>query len=329
MQQVEGVATIVDEVDARIAGNSNAKEAACSRSAGVVNQFVGDLAAAGSGLNDVAIVAVSSQDIAFGSNGESKRIVDPTARSHFIAGTGAARAGKRIWNSVDAAVCAIGHIKRIIRRQTYTGWADDESGRVGTLSATRANDRGTLPDRHSIALPWSAENDANDRPFLDDLPIRGDSAVQHIGNKEHGHLVEIKRCHIPWAINDTARERLDCLTIVIQYDQATCFCGCRHAIRSGQAAHNYPASLEYDERGGQTNTTRTGPWQFSSVDPREEADLSRGGNLHNSGTRPLQAAITAIIVEVADQNITLNQIPNRFWHYDYPVGILVSISRYG
>src|SRR5258708_20851099 len=108
------------------------------------------------------------------------------------------------------------------------------------------------------------------------------------------------------------------LAFAIQNNQTTSLDVSEFAISSGQASDNHPATFQFNQGSGQTDTIRA----VLAGQLREQALFAIRRNLHNSCARSL---LIGTIIEIADENVAFDQMPNALLNHRDPIGINVAI----
>src|SRR5215469_9034182 len=234
---IQGIAAIIDEVDAGAIGyDGQTEEAAGSgRCPSTVYQPFGDLGTAGRSFHDPAVGAVRGQNIAVGSDGEAERVANRAVGGDIIAGMSGGRARQRMRDASDAVVQTIGDIEGPITPQSYAGRPDHQSRWIGALREAGANDGGSLPAGHVIALSLvrDVQVDAQDGSLIDHLATRSDGAIQHIGDEERRRAARVGDRHIPGPIDERTGEGFDNIALAVQNEQTACPSGVGHAVSGG------------------------------------------------------------------------------------------------
>ena len=156
------------------------------------------------------------------------------------------------------------------------------------------------------------------------IGLGGDIAVEDIGYEERGAISIAIFSHsgIPRAIDLAVAPGCRDLTSAIQDDQAAGFGVSKLAIASWQAADDYPAAFEFDQRGCQADPIGAGLLRQL----REDALLSIGRDLHN---RCAGTLIVLAVVKIADQDISLNQFAGALLNYRCAVRVDIAVARNG
>src|SRR5450631_3526206 len=198
VQQIQGVARVINKVDAlgRIKYQAKKSAGAGGRAAAVVFQYVSDLLTLLVYLGDETVRSVHRQEVsAVRCNDEAQGRVETAAGRQSHARTVGCRALKWPRNCRHPIVQGIGDIQpyapdivtvaigtaAACRAQSHSRGSKNQGRRIGALGEPRADDRERFERRHLSRR--QLEIDAHHGALVNHLAVGGDGTVQHVGDE--------------------------------------------------------------------------------------------------------------------------------------------------
>lgn len=342
MQQIQGVGSVVHEIDSRLRIESQAEQRSGSgrRTACIVQQLLGDLAALRSDLGYEAVIAIDRQDVAVRSHDQPKGIVQASTGGKRQTEAGRSGAVEGFRDHRDSVVQTVGDVEHTFpidglcpsppyfptslviqsRAETDARRADDERGDVGALRET-GTDHGHGLDRGGV-FTGQVQVDTDDGAPIHDFPVGCDGVVEHVGH-EQLRLVSVLPCgHVPGAIDQGAENGIHGFAGVVEHDQATGLRGGGCAVRGGQAADDHPSGAQRHERGRQPDAAGALPGQLIVGQLGKQAYRAARSHIDDGDAGALQVVI---VVEIAHQDVAGLQIAHRSLHTGDAVGVDVAV----
>src|ERR1022692_1805558 len=156
--------------------------------------------------------------------------------------------------------------------------------------------------------------------------VAGHRVVEHIGYEQVCRRVHVQRRHIPGTIDEIVEDRFHDCACVIQDNQTTPLRGGRCAVGRGQTAYNNPTRAQDHQSRRQAHASRALAGKSRGVDPRKQADGAIGRDIHDRRASTLQVRAT---VEIAHQDVALDQFSNRGRNHGHAVSFFYSVGGHG
>lgn len=184
VEKIQGVAGIIDEIDANAADVDEPKQRAGSRRiASTVQQYAADLVTTRCGFHQKTIVSVDRQDVAVRRNREAERIVEAAALRDRRPDSGGGIAEPGMSNSRNPIIETIGHIESVgIGVEAQARRPNHQRRRIGPFGEAGSNHGNRLQDWHRTGVNIKGQPDHGS--FVHNLAPGGYSSVQDIGDEQ-------------------------------------------------------------------------------------------------------------------------------------------------